>query len=126
MTRVVEIDTANQMAVVEAGVSLSDFYTAVEEAGLYFPPHPGDEGAMIGGLIATNAGGARAVKYGVIRNYIRGLEVVLPTGEIVRTGGKLMKSSTGYNLVNLIIGAEGTLGVVTQAVIQLMPKRHRP
>ncbi len=122
MTRVVEIDTANQMAVVEAGVTLSAFYTAVEEAGLYFPPHPGDEGAMIGGLIATNAGGARAVKYGVIRNYIRGLEVVLPTGEIVRPGGKLMKSSTGYNLVNLFIGAEGTLGVVTQAVIQLMPQ----
>jgi len=122
MTRIVEIDTANQMAVVEAGVTLADFYTAVEEAGLYFPPHPGDEGAMIGGLIATNAGGARAVKYGVIRNYIRGLEVVLPTGEIIRPGGKLMKSSTGYNLVNLLIGAEGTLGVVTQAVIQLMPK----
>jgi len=122
MARIVEIDTANQMAVVEAGVTLADFYAAVEEAGLYFPPHPGDEGAMIGGLIATNAGGARAVKYGVIRNYIRGLELVLPSGEVIRPGGKLMKSSTGYNLINLIIGAEGTLGVVTEAVIQLMPK----
>jgi len=122
MNRILEIDTANQMAVVEAGVTLSEFFERVEDAGLFFPPHPGDEGAMIGGLIANNAGGARAVKYGVIRNYIRGLEVVLPTGEIIRPGGKLMKSSTGYNLVNLIIGAEGTLGVVTQAVIQLMPK----
>lgn len=122
MNRILEIDTANQMAVVEAGVTLSEFLERVEDAGLFFPPHPGDEGAMIGGLIATNAGGARAVKYGVIRNYIRGLEVVLPTGKIIHPGGKLMKSSTGYNLVNLFIGAEGTLGVVTQAVIQLMPK----
>ncbi|MFA9455069.1 MAG: FAD-binding oxidoreductase [Candidatus Aminicenantaceae bacterium] len=122
MNRILEIDTANQMAVVEAGVTLSEFFERVEDAGLFFPPHPGDEGAMIGGLIATNAGGARAVKYGVIRNYIRGLEVVLPTGEIIHPGGKVMKSSTGYNLVNLFIGSEGTLGVVTQAVIQLMPK----
>ncbi len=122
MNRILEIDTANQMAVVEAGVTLMEFFQAVEDAGLFFPPHPGDEGAMIGGLIATNAGGARAVKYGVIRNYIRGLEVVLPAGEIIHPGGKLMKSSTGYNLLNLFIGAEGTLGVVTQAVIQLMPK----
>jgi glycolate oxidase len=122
MTRILEIDTANQMAVVEAGVTLMDFYAAVEDSGLFFPPHPGDEGAMIGGLIATNAGGARAVKYGVIRNYIRGLQVVLPSGEVIRPGGKLMKSSTGYNLVNLFIGAEGTLGIITQAVIQLMPK----
>ncbi len=122
MTRILEIDTANQMAVVEAGVTLMDFYAAVEDSGLFFPPHPGDEGAMIGGLIATNAGGARAVKYGVIRNYIRGLQVVLPSGEVIRPGGKLMKSSTGYNLINLFIGAEGTLGIITQAVIQLMPK----
>lgn len=122
MNRILEIDTANQMAVVESGVTLMEFTQAVEEAGLFFPPHPGDEGAMIGGLIATNAGGARAVKYGVIRNYIRGLEVVLPTGETIQPGGKLMKSSTGYNLLNLFIGAEGTLGVVTRAVIQLMPK----
>jgi len=76
---------------------------------------------MIGGLIATNAGGARAVKYGVIRNYIRGLEVVLASGQIIKLGGKLMKSSTGYNLLNLIIGSEGTLAVITQAIIQLMP-----
>jgi glycolate oxidase len=121
MNRILEVDLDNQMAVVEAGVMLSEFYVAVEEAGLFFPPHPGEESAMIGGVIATNAGGARAVKYGVIRNYVRGLEVVLPTGSIIHLGGKLMKTSTGYSLLNLIIGSEGTLGVVTKATIQLMP-----
>lgn len=121
MNRILDVDLDNQMAVVEAGVMLSEFYEAVEEAGLFFPPHPGEESAMIGGVIATNAGGARAVKYGVIRNYVRGLEVVLPTGSIIHLGGKLMKSSTGYSLLNLIIGSEGTLGVVTKATIQLMP-----
>ena len=121
MNRILEIDKDNQMAKVEAGVTLKDFFLSVEEAGLFFPPHPGEESAMIGGLIATNAGGARAVKYGVIRNYVRGLEMVLPTGFIVHFGGKIMKSSTGYNLLNLIIGSEGTLGVITKAFIQLMP-----
>ncbi len=121
MNRIVEIDLNNQMAVVEAGVTLSDFYTAVEEGGLFFPPHPGEESAMIGGVIATNAGGARAVKYGVVRNYVRGLEVVLASGRVIHLGGKLMKSSTGYNLLNLFIGSEGTLGIITKAIIQLMP-----
>ena len=118
--RAIEIDEENQMAVAEAGVTLLDFIKAVEEAGLYFPPHPGDESAMIGGLVATNAGGSRAVKYGVIRNYIRGLEVVLADGRVIHPGGKYIKSSTGYNLMNLFIGSEGTLGIITKAVIQLM------
>jgi glycolate oxidase len=121
MNRVVEVDKHNQMIVVEAGVMLMDFYQSVEEEGLFFPPHPGDETAMIGGVIATNAGGARAVKYGVVRNYVRALEVVLPSGNIVNLGGKLMKSSTGYNLLHLMIGSEGTLGIITRATIQLMP-----
>ena len=121
MNRIVEIDLANQMAVVESGVLLGDFSRAVEEAGLSFPPHPGDESAMIGGLIATSAGGSRAVRYGVIRNYVRGLEVVLPGGDIIRPGGKLVKSSTGYSLLHLLVGSEGTLGVITRAIIQLMP-----
>jgi len=121
MNRFIEVDRENQMAVMEAGVTLMDFYEAVEETGLFFPPHPGEESAMIGGVIATNAGGARAVKYGVIRNYVRGLEVVLPSGDIVQLGGKLMKSSTGYSLINLIIGSEGTLGIITKATILLMP-----
>jgi len=122
MNKIIEIDKHNQMAVVEAGVTLTDFYGSVEEEGLFFPPHPGEESAFMGGVVATNAGGARAVKYGVIRNYVRGLEVVLPTGEVIHPGGKLMKSSTGYNLLNLFIGSEGTLGIITQAVIQLMPQ----
>ena len=122
MSRVLEVDADNQMAVTEAGVRLSEFTKAVEEAGLYFPPHPGDESAMMGGLVATNAGGSRAVKYGTIRNYIRGLELVTPTGDILHLGGKLEKSSTGYNLMHLIIGSEGTLGVVTRAVLHLMAR----
>ncbi|MFW6160738.1 MAG: FAD-binding oxidoreductase [Acidobacteriota bacterium] len=121
MNRVLEVDQINQMAVVEAGMRLSEFYKAIEETGLFFPPHPGEESAMIGGLIATNAGGSRAVKYGVIRNYVRGLKVVLAGGKILNLGGKLMKSSTGYNLLQLIIGSEGTLGVITKAIIQLQP-----
>jgi len=122
MNRILEIDENNQMAVVEAGVRLMDFYKAVEEAGLFFPPHPGDESAMIGGVIATNAGGSRAVKYGVIRNYVKGLEVVLASGKIISLGGKILKNSTGYNLINLIIGSEGTLGIVTKAIINLLPQ----
>jgi glycolate oxidase len=121
MNRLIEVDRDNQMAVVEPGVTLGEFSQAVEEAGLSFPPHPGDESAQIGGLIATNAGGSRAVKYGVIRNYVRGLEVVLPRGDVIRLGGKLMKTSTGYSLLQLLIGSEGTLGVITRAVIQLLP-----
>jgi glycolate oxidase len=121
MKRILEIDTSNLMADVEAGVTLGEFYGAIEGSGLLFPPHPGDEGAQIGGLIATNAGGARAVKYGVIRNYVRGMEVVLADGRIIELGGKLMKSSTGYSLLNLMIGSEGTLGIVTRATLNLTP-----
>jgi glycolate oxidase subunit GlcD len=119
LARVLEVDADNQMAVTEAGVRLSDFAKTVEESGLYFPPHPGDESAMMGGLVATNAGGSRAVKYGTIRNYVRGLELVTPAGDILQLGGKLEKSSTGYNLMHLVIGSEGTLGVVTKVVLHL-------
>lgn len=121
MNRILEIDPINQMASVEAGVTLGELIQAAQDAGLAFPPHPGDESAQIGGLIATNAGGSRAVKYGGIRNYVRGLEVVLPSGEIIHLGGKIVKSSSGYNLLHLLIGSEGTLGIITQAVIQLLP-----
>ena len=122
MNQVLEIDPVNQMAVVEAGVTLHAFEQAVAEAGFDFPPHPGEESAMIGGMIATNAGGSRAVKYGVIRNYVRGLEVVTAAGEILQFGGKLIKSSSGYNLMHLFIGSEGTLGIVTKAVLQFRTK----
>jgi len=122
MNNILEIDKENMMAVVEAGVTLSDFYARVEEVNLFFPPHPGEESAQFGGLINTNAGGARAVKYGVVRDYIKGLEVVLPQGEIITLGGKYMKNSTGYNLLSLIVGSEGTLSIVTKAIISLLPK----
>lgn len=118
----IEVDRENLMAITEAGATLGDLIKAAEDAGLFFPPHPGDEGAQIGGLIATNAGGARAIKYGVIRNYVKGLEVVLPTGDILSLGGKLLKNNTGYDLMQIIIGSEGTLCVITKAVIRLFPK----
>jgi len=104
----VEVDKDNLMAVAGAGATLGKLLKAAEDAELSFPPHPGDEGAQIGGLIVCNAGGARAVKHGVMRNFVKGLEVVLPTGEIVDLGGKLLKDNMGYSLMNLIIGSEGT------------------
>ena len=118
----IEIDKDNLMAIAEAGVTLEKLIKSAEEAGLFFPLHPGDESAQIGGLIAANAGGARAVKFGVMRNYVRGLEVVLPTGEILELGGKLQKNNMGYDLMHLIIGSEGTLAVITKAILRLYPK----
>ena len=93
----------------------------VQERGFFYPPDPGEKSATIGGNISTNAGGMRAVKYGVTRDYVRGLTVVLPTGEIVELGGKIVKNSSGYSLKDLIVGSEGTLGVITQAVLKLLP-----
>jgi glycolate oxidase len=121
MNHVIEVDCDNRMAVVESGVRLMDFYEAVEKENLFFPPHPGDESATIGGVIATNAGGCRAVKYGVVRDFVKGIEVVLPDGEIIQLGGKILKNSTGYSLLHLMIGSEGTLGIVTKAVLNLIP-----
>jgi glycolate oxidase len=123
MNKVLEIDKDNKVAVVEAGLVLSDFYKAIEKEGLFFPPHPGDEGSQIGGMIATNAGGSRAVKYGIVRNYVRGLEVVLADGRVVSLGGRFSKNSSGYSLFNLLVGSEGTLAVITKATIGLM---HAP
>ena len=120
MQQIIEIDTQNLTATVESGLMLMDFYPAIQQQGLFFPPHPGDESATIGGVIATNAGGARAVKYGVIRNFVTGIEVVLPNGEIVSFGGKFVKNSSGYSLMHLMIGSEGTLGIITKATIALM------
>jgi glycolate oxidase len=121
MNHIIEIDCDNRMAAAEPGVRLMDFYEAVEKENLFFPPHPGDESATIGGVIATNAGGSRAVKYGVVRNFVKGLEVVLPDGEIIQLGGKILKNSTGYSLLHLMIGSEGTLGIVTKAIFNLLP-----
>jgi glycolate oxidase len=118
----INIDEDNLMAIVDAGATLEDLIKTSKEAGLFFPLHPGDEGAQFGGLIATNAGGVRAVKYGVIRNYVKGIEAILPTGEIINLGGKLIKNNLGYDLMQLIIGSEGTLCIITKAVIKIYPK----
>jgi len=118
----IEIDKDNLVAIAEAGVTLRRLIEEAEKADLSFPPHPGDEGATIGGLIATNAGGARAIRTGVMRNVVLGIEVVLATGDILNLGGKLLKNNMGYNLMHLIIGSEGTLGIVTKAILRLYPK----
>ncbi len=118
----IEIDKDNLMAIVEAGVTLGKLIEEADKAGLSFPLHPGDEGAFIGGLIATNAGGARAIRTGIMRNVVLGIEVVLPTGKVLKLGGKLIKNNMGYNLMHLIIGSEGTLGIITKAIIRLFQR----
>jgi glycolate oxidase len=118
----IEVDKENLMVVAEVGVTLEKLLSSVDDAGLFFPLHPGDESAQVGGLVATNAGGARAVKYGVMRNYVRGMEVVLPTSEVLMLGGKLQKNNVGYDLMHLIMGSEGTLAVITKVILRLHPK----
>ncbi len=121
MNRFNELDEENLTLTVEPGVLLMDLSAYVEEKGLFYPPDPGEKSATIGGNISTNAGGMRAVKYGVTRDYVRGLQVVLPSGEIVELGGKIVKNSSGYDIKDLIIGSEGTLGIVTRATLKLLP-----
>lgn len=122
LNRILEIDEDNLMLTVEAGTPLMEIYEALKDKKLFFPPHPGDESAQIGGAVAANAGGARTVKYGVMRDFVKGAEIVLPTGEILKLGGKLMKNNTGYNLLHLLIGSEGTLGIFTNLTLRLLPK----
>jgi len=123
LNRIVEIDEKNMVAVLEAGVTLMQLLEELEKyEGLSFPVHPGDEGAQMGGMAATNAGGARAVRHGVMRKHIQGLEVVLPSGEILNLGGKLIKNNAGYNLLQLILGSEGTLAIITQVVLKIYPE----
>jgi glycolate oxidase len=122
LSRIVEADADNYALTVQAGATLEQINTAAEEIGLFFPPHPGDESAMAGGMVATNAGGARAVKYGTIRRFVLGLQVVLASGRIVELGGSFIKSSTGYSLMELMIGSEGTLGIITRVTLALLPK----
>ena len=123
LNEIIEIDRENLFATVEAGVITEAFQNAVEEQGLFYPPDPASRGScFIGGNIAENSGGPRAVKYGVTKDWVYGLEVVLPTGEIISTGGKLLKNVAGYNLTQLFIGSEGTLGVVTKATLKLIAK----
>lgn len=123
MNRIIEIDEKNLQVVVEPGVITQVLRDAVAEKGLFYPVDPSSMGScFIGGNIAENSGGARAVKYGVTKDYVLNLEVVLPNGEIIWTGANTLKNSTGYNLTQLMVGSEGTLGVVTKAVLKLLPK----
>jgi glycolate oxidase len=122
MNRILEIDTENSVAVVEPGVITFALQKEVEKHGLFYPPDPSSlKQSAIGGNVAENAGGARCLKYGVTSDYVRALEVVLPTGEIFQTGGKMVKIATGYNLRQLFTGAEGTLGVITKITLRLLP-----
>jgi glycolate oxidase len=121
LNRVIDADPANLTITVQAGVTLRTLYEEVEKMALYFPPHPGDEGAFVGGAVAANAGGARAVKYGTVRRFVLGLQVVLANGAVLDLGGKYIKSSSGYHLQDLMIGSEGTLGVITRVTLALLP-----
>ena len=123
MNRILEIDTQNMMAVVEPGVVTNDINDAIESHGLFYAGYPMSlELCFIGGNVAENAGGGRAIKYGVTGRYVLGLEVVLPTGEIVQLGGKRVKDVTGYDLIHLMVGSEGTLGVFTKITLRLIPR----
>lgn len=122
MNNILEIDIENYTVTTEPGVLLMELAKAVEENDLLYPPDPGEKSATIGGNVMTNAGGMRAVKYGVTRDYVRGMEVVLPNGKIISIGGKIAKNSSGYSLKDLFIGSEGTLGIVTKLILKLIPK----
>lgn len=123
MNRIIEIDTKNMMAVVQPGVIVQTLQEEVEKLGLFYPPDPASKGSCVfGGNLAECAGGARALKYGVTKDYVLGLEAVLPDGRVIRTGGKLLKNVTGYNLTQLLIGSEGTLAVITEIILKLIPK----
>jgi len=122
MNRILEIDEENLTATVQPGVITLDLMKAVEEKGLFYPPDPGSmKISTIGGNISENSGGLRGLKYGVTRDYVLGLEVVLANGDVIRTGGKLAKDVAGYDLTRLLVGSEGTLGIVTEATLKLIP-----
>jgi glycolate oxidase len=127
LNRIIEIDRNNLMAVAEPGVITQEFQEAVEEVGLFFPPDPASRGScFLGGNLAECSGGPRAVKYGVTKDYVTGIEAVLPDGTLIRHGGKLLKNVTGYNLTQTIIGSEGTLAVITKIIFRLISlPRHR-
>lgn len=126
MNKITELDEENLMITCETAVRLKDLVDLfAQHDKLHFPLHPGDESAHVGGMVSTNAGGVRAVRHGVMRDQVKGLEVVLPTGEIMNFGGsegKLIKNNAGYDLMHLFIGSEGTLGIITRVTLRLMPK----
>jgi len=119
---ILEIDERNLQVTTEPGVITEVLQNAVKEKGLFYPPDPASKGScFIGGNISENSGGPKAVKYGVVKDYVLNLEIVLPTGEIIWTGSNVLKNATGYNLTQLIVGSEGTLGIVTKIVLRLIP-----
>ncbi len=123
MNRILEIDRENMVAVVEPGVVTSEISKAVQAFGLFYAGYPMSfESCFIGGNLAENAGGGRAIKYGVTGHHVLGLEAVLPTGEIVEMGGKRLKDVTGYDLMHLLVGSEGTLGIFTKIILRLLPQ----
>ncbi|MGI6657672.1 MAG: FAD-binding oxidoreductase [Desulfobulbus sp.] len=123
MNRIVEIDTDNLIAVVEPGVVTARLQQEVERLGLFYPPDPASRAfSTLGGNVAECAGGPRCLKYGVTRDYVLGLEVVMPNGAVIRTGGRVMKNVVGYDLTRLFVGSEGTLGIVTRITLRLLPK----
>ncbi len=122
MNRILEIDEENLTVTVQPGVITLDLIQAVEAKGLFYPPDPSSmKISTIGGNINENSGGLRGLKYGVTRDYVMGLEVVLASGDIIRTGGKLAKDVAGYDLTRLFVGSEGTLGIITEATLKLIP-----
>jgi len=122
LNSIIKIDERNLQSTVEPGVINEVFQNAVKEKGLFYPPDPASKGScMLGGNIAANSGGPKALKYGVTKDYVLNLEVVLPTGEIIWTGANVLKNSTGYNLTQLMVGSEGTLGIITKIVFRLIP-----
>jgi glycolate oxidase len=123
MNRILDIDAANLVAVVEPNVVTGDLQDAVERLGLFYPPDPASlRQSVIGGNVAECAGGPRAFKYGTTKQYVLGLEAVLPTGEIIETGGKVVKNVVGYDLTHLLVGSEGTLAIITRIILRLIPK----
>jgi glycolate oxidase len=122
LNTIIEIDERNLQVTTEPGVITEVLQQAVKEKGLFYPPDPASKGScFIGGNISENSGGPKAVKYGVVKDYVLNLEVVLPTGEIIWTGSNVLKNATGYNITQLIVGSEGTLGIVTKIVLRLIP-----
>ena len=122
MKKALEVDTQNMTATLEPGVLLLELPKALEGTGLFYPPDPGEKTATIGGNAMTNAGGMRAVRYGVTRDYVLGMEVVLADGTVLTLGGKTVKTSSGYSLLNLMVGSEGTLGFLTKLTVKLIPE----
>lgn len=122
MDKILELDENTMTITVQPGLLLQDLQKYVEERGLFYPPDPGEKASSVGGNISTNAGGMRAVKYGVTREYVRGLEVVTADGSVLTAGGKNVKDASGLSLKNLYIGSEGTLAVITKCILKLIPK----